>query len=239
MRRKYIHGVYSARLRRHARFDTLPPHKSHTRTSHPCRTSTEAPAAAPWRQHWDSRGSATTAELSGAAQRCAPGIATRRTEDVGADLAWSASAPRTRHPALAPQLAPRLPAAARTTPPSPRSEIHRRASALSRGAGAGAQHRARGVQQHHRRERGRQEVDPRAAASGASRVRRRIGAGAIFRVQRYSVAWHSATPGLPWRARPAQTWDLAWRQARSPLSIESLEKRVENVKSALDSRADN
>ena len=35
MRGKYIHGIYSARLRRHARFDTFPPHTSHVRSSLP------------------------------------------------------------------------------------------------------------------------------------------------------------------------------------------------------------
>ena len=103
MRGKYIHGVYSACLRRHARFDTLPPQGSHTRTPHPRRTSTEAPAAAPWHQHWDSRGSATAAELSAVTQRCSPGTAMCRAEDVGAALAWSVGAPRSRQPQLASQ----------------------------------------------------------------------------------------------------------------------------------------
>ena len=72
---------------------------------------------------------------------------------------------------------------ARSSMPAP--EIHRRASVLPRGAGARARHRARGVQQHH----SPSEAGRKSILAQRRKGRRARGAGAIFRAERYSVAW--------------------------------------------------
>ena len=142
-----------------------------------------------------------------ASQRCTPqqqGTSRARTRQLSTcpwEVQEHALAARTARPHVG-HRSPLQHAGARDTSPGERPAARRRRQSTTSGARSAAAPQP---------ERGRQEVDPRTAAEGASRVRRRTGAGAIFRAERYSVAWRRTAQELPWCARADHSWRGAWR----------------------------